>query len=147
MSQSNVFCLVEDAAFVRRSLVSFQELRAHALAIRAEQRATATLAERVAMSDVLGQIDRWISDARSWLAARGLPCNEPAEPASMAHGCAVFASAVGPAPALLVVANEQRERSASDITTPANPLFCDPALQKLQSGGDASITAQRGEAR
>lgn len=68
---------------------------------------------------------------------------EPAAPASMAHGCAAL-KAVGTAPALSVVADEQRGRSASDITHPANPLFCDPAVQRLQRGGDASPIDQGG---
>lgn len=126
MSAPNIFRLCgEDPAFVRSSLASFLRARRAALEIRAERRATATVAERVAMADVLAQVDRWVFDARAWLAERGLPCNEPAESAggaSMAQGCAAPSPAVGPA-----ATEPARARDA----TPADPFSLCPGGQSL----------------
>ncbi|MGO1068888.1 hypothetical protein [Lysobacter sp. CA199] len=61
-------------------------------------------------------------------------------PTTMAHGCAALPSAVGTALSSPALASEQREKSQGDITTNANPFFCDPKVQRLQSGGDVTTS-------
>lgn len=109
------FC--RDPDNVASSLASVLRMRRAALQVRIEEGAAWTIAERIAFAHVLETIDRWIYDARSWFAVRGLPCprdlgagRSPAstEGASMAQGCAALASAVGPAPAA----------ATADITPP-----------------------------
>lgn len=126
MSLPNVFCLVDDPDFVRRTLEGFLQARRHALDIRREQSATATIAERMAMASVLEQIDRWVFDARAWLSARGLACNASTVGASMAQGCAAVFPAVGPA-------SEKSPEVA--VTTPDDPLSLCPEGQFLPVAG------------
>lgn len=136
MSAPNTFHLVNDPAFVSRALLTSLHVRAAAIRIRAEQRHTADLHDRIAMSEVLAQVDRWIYDARAWLSALGLPSpslfastTTPAvegcrgsSPAAMAHGCAALAVGAG-AP---LVTHPDRLHNRTD-----NPLFFGEAEKEL----------------
>jgi hypothetical protein len=124
MSERLTFTSIADPEFVQDFLQSVLQMRVQALAMKSDEGHTWDLGMRIAFrGDVLPTIDQWIYDARAWLAAKGIACRKAsAGGASMAHGCAAFSPAVGPA-------HEKSPEVA--VTTPDDSLSLCPEGQFL----------------